>query len=52
MVLSLNGLPCATIELKTSSLDSPFDNAKQYVYDREASEAYLSLQEKLGFILP
>ena len=39
MVLSLNGLPIATIELKNQFSGQSVDNAKkQYVYDREPSE--------------
>jgi type I restriction enzyme R subunit len=39
MVLSLNGLPIATIELKNQFTGQDISHAKkQYVYDREASE--------------
>ncbi|GAA3758901.1 type I restriction endonuclease subunit R [Flavobacterium ginsengiterrae] len=39
MVLSLNGLPIATIELKNQFSGQSVDNAKkQYVYDREPNE--------------
>jgi type I restriction enzyme R subunit len=39
MVLSLNGLPIATIELKNQFSGQSVENAKkQYVYDREPSE--------------
>ncbi|MBW1654925.1 type I restriction endonuclease subunit R [Flavobacterium quisquiliarum] len=39
MVLSINGLPIATIELKNQFSGQSVDNAKkQYVYDREPNE--------------
>ncbi len=47
MVLSLNGLPIATIELKNQFSGQSVDNAKkQYVYDREASEPIFQFKKR------
>ena len=47
MVLSLNGLPIATIELKNQFSGQSVDNAKkQYVYDREPSEAIFQFKKR------
>ena len=47
MVLSLNGLPVATIELKNQFSGQSVDNAKkQYVYDREASEPIFQFKKR------
>jgi type I restriction enzyme R subunit len=47
MVLSLNGLPIATIELKNQFSGQSVDNAKkQYVYDREASEPIFHFKKR------
>ena len=47
MVLSLNGLSIATIELKNQFSGQSVDNAKkQYVYDREASEPIFQFKKR------
>lgn len=47
MVLSLNGLPIATVELKNQFSGQSVDNAKkQYVYDREASEPIFQFKKR------
>jgi type I restriction enzyme R subunit len=47
MVLSLNGLPIATIELKNQFSGQSVDNAKkQYVYDRESSEPIFQFKKR------
>ena len=47
MVLSLNGLPIATIELKNQFSGQSVDNAKkQYVYDREPSEPIFQFKKR------
>ena len=47
MVLSLNGLPIATIELKNQFSGQSVDNAKkQYVYDREATEPIFQFKKR------
>jgi type I restriction enzyme R subunit len=47
MVLALNGLPIATIELKNQFSGQSVDNAKkQYVYDREASEPIFQFKKR------
>jgi type I restriction enzyme R subunit len=47
MVLSLNGLPIATIELKNQFSGQSVDNAKkQYVYDRELSEPIFKFKKR------
>ena len=47
MVLSLNGLPIATIELKNQLSGQSVDNAKkQYVYDREPSEPIFQFKKR------
>ena len=47
MVLSLNGLPIATIELKNQFSGQSVDNAKkQYVYDREPSEPNFQFKKR------
>jgi type I restriction enzyme R subunit len=47
MVLSLNGLPIATIELKNQFTGQSIDNAqKQYVYDREPSEPIFQFKKR------
>lgn len=47
MVLSLNGLPIAAIELKNQFSGQSVDNAKkQYVYDREPSEPIFQFKKR------
>ncbi|EOR93609.1 Type I restriction-modification system, restriction subunit R [Arcticibacter svalbardensis MN12-7] len=47
MVLSLNGLPIATIELKNQFTGQDISNAKkQYVYDREPSEPIFQFKKR------
>lgn len=47
MVLSLNGLPIATIELKNKFTGQTVENAKkQYVYDREPSEPIFQFKKR------
>lgn len=47
MVLSLNGLPMATIELKNQFSGQNVNNAKkQYVYDREPSEPIFAFKKR------
>ncbi len=47
MVLSLNGLPIATIELKNQFSGQTVENAKkQYVYDREPSEPIFQFKKR------
>lgn len=47
MVLSLNGLPIATIELKNQFSGQNVSNAKkQYVYDREPSEPIFAFKKR------
>jgi type I restriction enzyme R subunit len=47
MVLSLNGLPIATIELKNQFSGQSVENAKkQYVYDREPSEPIFQFKKR------
>lgn len=47
MVLSLNGLPIATIELKNQfSGQSVYNAKKQYVYDREPSEPIFQFKKR------
>jgi type I restriction enzyme R subunit len=47
IVLSLNGLPIATIELKNQFSGQSVDNAKkQYVYDREPSEPIFKFKKR------
>ena len=47
MILSLNGLPIATIELKNQFSGQSVDNAKkQYVYDREPSEPIFQFKKR------
>lgn len=47
MVLSLNGLPIATIELKNQFTGQSVSHAKkQYVYDREASEPIFQFKKR------
>lgn len=47
MVLSLNGLPIATIELKNQFSGQDIQNAKkQYVYDREPSEPIFQFKKR------
>jgi type I restriction enzyme R subunit len=47
IVLSLNGLPIATIELKNQFSGQSVDNAKkQYVYDRELSEPIFKFKKR------
>lgn len=47
MVLSLNGLPIATIELKNQFTGQDISHAKkQYVYDREASEPIFQFKKR------
>ncbi len=47
MVLSLNGLPIATIELKNQFSGQDVSNAKkQYVYDREPSEPIFQFKKR------
>lgn len=47
IVLSLNGLPVATIELKNQFSGQSVDNAKkQYVYDREPSEPIFQFKKR------
>jgi type I restriction enzyme, R subunit len=47
MVLSLNGLPIATIELKNQFSGQSVDNAKkQYVYDREPNEPIFQFKKR------
>lgn len=47
MVLSLNGLPLATIELKNQFSGQSVDNAKkQYVYDRESTEPIFQFKKR------
>lgn len=47
IVLSLNGLPIATIELKNQFSGQSVDNAKkQYVYDREANEPIFQFKKR------
>jgi type I restriction enzyme R subunit len=47
MVLSLNGLPIATIELKNQFSGQSVDNAKkQYVYDRAPSEPIFQFKKR------
>jgi type I restriction enzyme R subunit len=47
MVLSLNGLPIATVELKNQFSGQSVDNAKkQYVYDREPSEPIFQFKKR------
>jgi type I restriction enzyme R subunit len=47
MVLSLNGLPIATIELKNQFTGQSVDNAKkQYVYDREPNEPIFMFKKR------
>ena len=47
MVLSLNGLPIATIELKNQFSGQSVENAKkQYVYDREPSDPIFQFKKR------
>ncbi len=47
MVLSLNGLPIATIELKNQFTGQDIQNAKkQYVYDREPTEPIFQFKKR------
>ncbi|MCZ2477683.1 type I restriction endonuclease subunit R [Aquirufa antheringensis] len=47
MVLSLNGLPIATIELKNQFSGQTVENAKkQYVYDRESGEPIFQFKKR------
>jgi len=47
MVMSLNGLPIATIELKNQFSGQSVENAKkQYVYDREPSEPIFQFKKR------
>jgi type I restriction enzyme R subunit len=47
MVLSLNGLPIATIELKNQFSGQSVENAKkQYVYDREPNEPVFQFKKR------
>lgn len=47
MVLSLNGIPVATIELKNQFSGQSVENAKkQYVYDREPSEPIFQFKKR------
>ena len=47
MVLSLNGLPIATIELKNQFSGQSVENAKkQYVYDREPTEPIFQFKKR------
>jgi type I restriction enzyme, R subunit len=47
MVLSLNGLPIATIELKNQFTGQSVENAqKQYVYDREPDEPIFQFKKR------
>ena len=47
MVLSLNGLPIATVELKNQFSGQNVNNAKkQYVYDREPSEPIFAFKKR------
>ena len=47
MVLSLNGLPIATIELKNQFSGQSVENAKkQYVYDREPNETIFQFKKR------
>ncbi len=47
MVLSLNGLPIATIELKNHFTGQTIQNAqKQYAYDREPTEAIFQFKKR------
>lgn len=47
MVLSLNGLPIATVELKNQFSGQSVENAKkQYVYDREPSEPIFQFKKR------
>ncbi len=47
MVLSLNGLPIATIELKNQFSGQSVENAKkQYVYDREPNESIFQFKKR------
>lgn len=47
MVLSLNGLPIATIELKNQFTGQDISHAKkQYVYDREATEPIFQFKKR------
>ena len=47
MVLSLNGIPMATIELKNQFSGQTVENAKkQYVYDREPSEPIFEFKKR------
>lgn len=47
MVLSLNGLPIATIELKNQFSGQSVENAKkQYVYDREPNEPIFQFKKR------
>jgi type I restriction enzyme R subunit len=47
MVLSLNGLPIATIELKNQFTGQDINNAKkQYVYDREPTEPIFQFKKR------
>ena len=47
MVLSLNGLPIATIELKNQFTGQDINHAKkQYVYDREATEPIFQFKKR------
>lgn len=47
MVLTLNGLPIATIELKNQFSGQSVDNAKkQYVYDREPNEPIFQFKKR------
>lgn len=47
MVLSLNGLPIATIELKNQFSGQSVDNAKkQYAYDREPNEPIFQFKKR------
>ncbi|MEI6348156.1 MAG: DEAD/DEAH box helicase family protein [Bacteroidota bacterium] len=47
MVLSINGLPIATIELKNQFSGQDVNNAKkQYVYDREPSEPIFQFKKR------
>ncbi|MEJ6981757.1 DEAD/DEAH box helicase family protein [Pedobacter sp. P351] len=47
MVLSLNGLPIATVELKNQFTGQDINHAKkQYVYDREATEPIFQFKKR------
>ncbi len=47
LVLSLNGLPIATVELKNQFSGQNVDNAKkQYVFDREATEPIFKFKKR------